>query len=382
MKDVVVYVDESGVFNANAEDIENSFYIIVAVVVDAEKRMEFEEEYLKAVKEVNQSDFMKSVTLFKKKNHLRYFSEIESLDFTYHAIIFDQRSRLINSGLNFKSVQYKYLHNLIYSRLIYSYNSLEFISDDYGDDKFKTQFAEYIKKNSTEKELFKTINIEFKSKDKVVQLADIIAGILKKYYFYGSNEVAYNLIKKKSITHIHFGKSNKINSELSDKRFKDKTSLIAIKNAEARIDTVTNSISKDILSFLILSFWSDPIKFVYAQEIKEYIDSINREQISIDSIRQEYIHNLRDLDFMIVSGNKGYKIPYSLDDYKTYANKIQNNMIPALRRLNSNLSTYSGVSNIPRYKLYKEMGRELLYKLIDVIEKDNSYDKNDKYKNE
>lgn len=77
----------------------------------------------------------------------------------------------------------------------------------------------------------------------------------------------------------------------------------------------------------------DPIKYVYSDELIEYLrDSIGC-KITKNNLFRRVVARIRDENVILASSGKGYKIPISIDDVVTYFNQTTTITGPMMERM-------------------------------------------------
>ena len=208
MSNRTIYIDETGSHGFTNLDDNNSFYIISAVEIKTEYLDSFKLEYDKIVNMHQDSNFLKSTTLKKlynnqsqRKKVIQIIESLVELNFKTYSIVIDKRNITESSGLMYREPFYKSLHKILYDNIFRHNNDIDFISDSFGDEDFQVSFKNYLSKQKNESplNLFNNINIKFVNKDKYVQIADWISGIIRSKLIGEEFGDFYESIREKEI---------------------------------------------------------------------------------------------------------------------------------------------------------------------------------------
>lgn len=375
MSSKTIFIDESGAHGFTDLDDSNSFYIISAVEILTDELEDFKAEFNEALKKHKFNEFLKSTTL-RKQYHKggsdkieSFFNDIVKLPFTTYTIALDKRNIKETSGMKYKEVLYKYPHKILYDRIIRFSDEIEFISDDYGSNEFKHSFKKYIFKSSniTQTKLFSNIKINFVNKDKYVQIADWVAGIIRSDLMKEEFGELYDIVASREVFLLNFPQKRRISSPKNIISVEQRDDF-AIQFAHEHVDQIKDKTTKSIMMFLMLNYWANPKQYHFAAAIINFLKESGGKEISEYTLRNTHIPNLRDQGFIIASSSEGYKIPDSLEDLKKYAHKISNNFCPAVKRLNKSIEAYCTYSHTPRKDAYSNMKEDILWEINEIIE--------------
>lgn len=121
----------------------------------------------------------------KRLDILNYL--IENLDFSIDVLVIDKdKLDKDEGGLRFKKTFYKYFQKVLIRKYNQVYSSYNIYLDKLGSDDFRTELVNFIDNNGTQRDLFnpdRTFELsDDKTDEKLVQLADIIAGSLGRLF--------------------------------------------------------------------------------------------------------------------------------------------------------------------------------------------------------
>jgi hypothetical protein len=350
----IAYIDESGNHDLDTSKSGSSgYFIVAAVIIDAPK----EEEFLQSAEILRIKHFqvaeIKSSNVRARNQHRRrieILNDIMSLDFKFYALAIDKAAIFKTSGLQYKRSFIKNLNGKLYGSLFQHYADIKVLADETGDIEFSKSLKTYVDDNHIP-DLFIESSFELLPSHSCVgiQIADFIAGTLAQVYEGKANHSltsAYlNLIRERSVGLDEWpikysprvSKNTGSNSQKYDETIKEyaanQAHIFLEKNrgnhdAEAKMQLC-------ILEYLLFeSHWNDARDYVPTHSLMSHLRESGYRKISEQLLRSNIIAKLRDSGVIISSSNKGYKIPRALSDLHDFANRIDAQVIPQLKRLN------------------------------------------------
>jgi len=179
----IIYIDESGGVKIGTNK-PSDLYIISAIVVDEDKKDDVEQTAKKNIG-LPQGGELKSSKIKNYKRRNMLIQNILALDiYSYNLVIVKDRIYR-NSGLAYSKSFYKYCHKMFYNKLNALYEHFHVVIDNYGDDEFKSEFLKYIQNQNY---LFHSTEIINSKENFMIQLADIIAGSIRRYFIDHKNK--------------------------------------------------------------------------------------------------------------------------------------------------------------------------------------------------
>lgn len=347
---ILGFADEWG---NNSFDFEkqDTHFIIASILLKEENDLSQIENTLEQIrKKYFQTGEIKSNKV--GSNHTRrmlILQEINKLEFSIFAVVVNKKE-LYSEGLTYKKSFYKFINNLLYKELFRTFPNIRLSVDEHGSNKFMAEFRRYVEKQHP-RTLFSEIEfVHDNSKQSIlIQLADFIAGTLG--FIYDENKkskYSQNFLKliEDKITYIsHFpyklSSSDFLNSKDIENTKFDKEILEAcfqrvfdfIERNESSDD---NQIVEQI-QFLRLLYWLQRSRYknsyISTKEIMQHMNYIRETQMNEEYFRSKIVGNLRDKGVVIASSNKGYKIPTSLSDVKSFINQGNRVIMPMLNRI-------------------------------------------------
>ena len=349
MDNQIAFIDE---FGNNGLDFEaegvSTYFIVTAIIIDKSKLDKFELIAEEVRKNNLQTGEMKSSNLKSNDNRrLKVLNELNEIDYHIFSVVIDKRE-LKGEGFNFKGPFYKFLHSLVDREIFSVFPDILVVADEHGGKDFKDGFIKYIQKRHIP-DLFNQSEFRFSNSksDLFVQVADIITGTLARCY--ESKKLSENRSKflsalRSKITEIRFWPPDyrpfAYNPEKDFVNYDPTISKLGMNLAEQFLTDKKNSkIPFEIdqctyLKYLLFSFKNiNPENYVPTHELINQIDSIRGSSISIHYFRSKIIAKLRDNGVLIVSSNKGYKLPASKHDLYDFVNYSNSYIQPMIDRL-------------------------------------------------
>jgi hypothetical protein len=341
------YIDESGGFGFDfSKSGTLAHYVVCAIVVHNSEIYALEEKVLELRKTFFSGSEMKSSSI--GSNHSRrgkILTELGKLQFSIIVLIADKEAIDKDSALAlFKRSFIKYLHECLYETMYCFYPKLSIVEDEHGSSEFQAGYKEYVKNHLPPKDLFNDYDFKFvnsKAND-IVQIADIIAGSINKYY---EDPLSPNVLRmfqdKIAGKRIDFPRTYeqfyRVRKEPSG--FDKQVYLTATKCASDYIEDNKKKDDEDIrlrvifLKLLLFRIQNIGAVFIHSQDLVENLNELSIKDITRSYLYRKIIAPLRDEGVLIASGPHGYKIPTSVKDISTYLNQTISVVGPMLSRI-------------------------------------------------
>ena len=332
----IIFVDESGDTNLPQSDIQPSFYTITAILIDGNKIDEYQNLAKKIVDSNASPGELKSSNIGTNlKRRQRILKEIYTSGFPFYTLVIDKRQIFKDSGLRYRPSFYKFLHRMFYSRLRKSLLSMEVIADFYGRTEFMQSFIDYIGTNGN---LFDTIQFAPSSQEALLQIADVIAGSIRRVYE-GEDPLDNLTILGYPALPIeewppNVAKFSEFSGDFEEARFDSLVRKVAVGVAR---DFVQKNIENtdqemrglaEVARFLLYNYHIDPTKYVLKKHIFKHL-----REVDIRINLRVILSKLRDHDLIICSTEKGVKIPYDSKDIHYWVDRVNSQVVPYLHRL-------------------------------------------------
>ena len=378
-KIVNVYIDEYGTPCLHTDKEGTIRYFIYAAVVIPGNQIETARKIHADILKNENLKYIKSSRISNDKNALgKYLSMITRLRDLEHyviALIVDKEQIDSDSGLSYKRVFIKYFHRILAQSLADCYSEIHVISDKTGNADFQASLESYMQnKAGLEPTLF--TNNTFKTADDIdeeplIQLADLYAGVLGRYYCGKFEEnhaqVIHDVIKSKlSIEWFPeesipmFAITSSFNSTFDRELFD-----LSVNSARKYLDNNQHDkVGCELIKYLIQEGFRRPTRHISSKEIKEYLTA-RKIEIGDPIVK---VSELRDKGVIIISpiGKKGYKFPTNEQEIAEFLNRLSSNIIPQLKRgyiINDVLARQS----CGKYNVLKSSEFNLLNRLSEIV---------------
>lgn len=305
----------------------------------------------------------------KRLDILNYL--IENLDFTIDVLVIDKdKLDKDEGGLRFKKTFYKYFQKVLIRKYNQVYSSYNIYLDKLGSDDFRTELVNFIDNNGTQRDLFnpdRTFELsDDKTDEKLVQLADIIAGSLGRLFCLSH----YNPESSKiyEILHTRMSVSYYPYLKISNKEIK-KTKTLSKEISQLNLESLKNylesskksedALKRRLLEYLYTNSKIDSERLVPSYELINFLKNFSK-TITEDKLRL-LIRDLRYEGLFIIShsGKPGYKLASNYSDIEQHFSHFMKYIIPMLNKikiLNQNIS-------------------QLSFNKINPLEKDNQFER-------
>ena len=347
------FVDEYGNPNLATEKDGVSQYFIVAIVLVCDSELS---SLRAALEEIRHRYFQKGEMKAKRLGRDRHrweklLTELASLNFHFHAYVANKTEVDRASGLQYKQSFYKNMFHRAYDIIVRAYPTLNVRADSYGRSSFMESFKKYIAKRqglSNQLTLFgdrKTFEFSDSRTEPLIQLADIIAGLLARAYEPGKQlENPEELIgilsgKMLSITEwpvkYRWAKPVTKPADKKDARIAQR----AVSLAEKFIDEHRMSPGEEeqarvaVLEHLLVEQRFGAGRAISTDELVDTLAARGITDKDKTWIRRQVIAPLRDQGLLITSSISGYKLPEGRADMLDFASHAYSVCIPMLNRL-------------------------------------------------
>ena len=200
---MLIFIDESGDVGFKTDSGSSSHFVIVLIIFD--DNLDAEETALK-IKRLKRKLGKSEKFEFKfnkcnKELRLAFLNVVKDCHFRIRATVF---SKNIINDKELRSSKNAFYNFALKNSLKYDDYSIEkarIVLDGSGDNSFKQNLINYLRAslNSKKKQVIKTLKIKDSKKDLLIQLADMIAGSIRKSYdLLAKDKNLYrNMIKKR-----------------------------------------------------------------------------------------------------------------------------------------------------------------------------------------
>lgn len=348
MNKKIAYVDEFG-NNSFEFETQGSHFIVAAIICQQDKIEQIENSINNIRKKHGfQTGEIKSSKVSKNyKRRIRILEDLVKLDFSIYAVIIDKRE-LYGQGFKFKKSFYKYLNNLLYKELFRTFPELELYVDENGGNDYMIEFKKYVfKHHNTNLFSGSEFDIKDSKNEKLIQLADFIAGTLGYIFdITKANEFSEdfkNIIEPKVSAINFFPKKysfEEIIESNTDFEFDPLIAEVSLKRINSFLEScIGNDQQKiDQINFLRLLLLFHRVyyksKYVLTNEIFKHLNQNRDSDLKNEYFRTKVVGNLRDQGIMISSSRNGYKIPTTRKDLESFVSHGNRIILPMLNRIN------------------------------------------------
>ncbi|MDP8268730.1 MAG: DUF3800 domain-containing protein [Candidatus Tenebribacter davisii] len=333
-----IFIDESGGTTINSFE---RFYVITAIIIDNH----LEDDISTAVSEywnsLSTKNTVKSSTIgsniTRRKQILSQIHQImNNYNINYYSMIIDKSSILENSPLNFKKVFYKYPHRLFYTKLLKNLYEYDVVIDKYGDELFMETSTKCFER---ELDCFKSHIFGSDENYSILHLSDIIAGSYRRYFEKKDSKDAIEIIGFPDIPFDVWPPVFLTNHQLSgNEKIDEQIASITLEAIQEFIET-NNEVESDsvrqqfiTLNHLLYEFYKNPNHSVYRTHLVNVLAD-NGFQINEQSLSNSILSNLRSKGIILMSTEKGIKIPVNIDDINEWLHRAESQIIPYLKKV-------------------------------------------------
>lgn len=343
------YIDESG--NADLETGKggaSEYFIVCAILISEDQKKTLSEEVEKIRKKYFQSGEMKSSGVGNNSNRrAKILNAICDLDFKFYALCINKERVLKDSGLQFKTSFLKYTNGKLYNLLFASFLDVHVVADEHGGEEFKASFKRYIEEHYKPDMFYRSqFDLVNSNSEVLVQLSDFIAGTISKAYekkVAGELREAYiKFIERKALSidewptkYQSYFPKDKTTEEFSQLIYQyalGKAELFIERNEENQ-DEETRLQVATLRHLVFHSRMVDKRGYVATAGLIRFLEGLGFNEVTSYAVRSKIIAPLRDLDVIVTSSYKGYKIPCDFTDMEEFVERVNSIVTPLLNRL-------------------------------------------------
>ncbi|MBI9060260.1 MAG: DUF3800 domain-containing protein [Labilibaculum sp.] len=336
-----IYVDESGTTNLVENQIQNDFYVISALLIAETDLDKYKQSADEIVAEFVGTGELKSSNVGGNINRrARILTAIKEADFRYYCLVVDKNSIWNDSGLRYKEVFYKFLHRMFYTRIKQSFMGLNIVIDNYGNSEFMESFKTYLFDFNN---LFNSVEFYPSTDIPLLQIADFIAGSVRRVYLKSDPISVLEIINYPSVPIEEwppsFSRDIDVDALADSEKFDEFIRQTAIDGAKYFIENNLGSEDEELnnqalaLRFLLFNYFEDSNKYIYRAEIAKYISIITDTVYTEPNVSAKLISKIRDAGILLVSTDKGIKIPHSNEDMINWIKRVDSQIVPYLKRV-------------------------------------------------
>lgn len=366
------YVDEAGGNSLPHEgDYNRDYYCICGIIVDEAEKYNAEMKAATIVSKHARTGELKSSKIGNNTDRrIRVLKDIRSAGFFFYALVVDKTKIYRDSGLRWSSSNYKFLHNMFYSRLRRGYFGIEVLADQFGGRGFMESFKKFMQSKSP---LFDKYSFLPSPEVPLLQISDVIAGTLRRVFLQKEDRSLLELAGYPScpieIWPPNVSEFNQLanNNEESyfDLIIRDHCLSQSRSFVEANIfsDDCSKRIQGQVVRYLLSHYYSHPEEYVYRSEIVKSINESENIDLSEQQLSTNVLAPIREAGIIICSTDKGVKIPYCKADISEWIQRVNSQVVPYLGRLeiarNDILKATGGKLDIIEPEKYLDLARYL-----------------------
>jgi hypothetical protein len=345
------FIDEYGNANLDTEKKDVSHFFIVAAVLAPEEDLRDLREGVEAVrKRFFQTGEMKSKSLGSNRQRwVTLLEELSELPFRFYGLAVDKNRLDPSSGYQWKGSFYKNLCGHAYGKLLRAHRELQVRADEYGRSEFMRSFAAYITREHQQslfqKDYFAFVN---GADEVLVQLADIIAGLLARVYDPSKRlpraEELLGVLHKKCLLldewppryRMVAGAAEPASASAPDDRIAvhsmEKAEQYVVEHGESSDEEQRARVA--VLERLLFERrFGDGSKAVATGALLDNLRARGIAEKGETWLRRAVIAPLRDREVLITSSALGYKLPMSKADMVAFVRHAESVCVPMLNRV-------------------------------------------------
>lgn len=348
---------------------DDRWYVSAAVIVDTEKV----ESISHALDDIS-NGFNSGAPLKSKKikvDHVRRFQLLErmlNLDYRYVALVVDKSKLTEAQGLHFKSSYYKNINRHFYDALgDVTSGTINVVVDTYGYGEFQASCVKYFNERS---DLFNSKRAVFEycadENNRLIQLADIIAGTLRYYFSLGDRAYCSkvrDLLRTPKEARIDVFPPEYDNPSIGSNEGTERDNDIrrAVLNKAAEFIRQHDDIDEDVLvrcQVEVLKRLMDAVSLdagsIYSEALRESVNRTLAKPISKEQFASDVIGRLRFAGIVIAGSHSGYRLAVKESDVEAYLRLNKTVIEPMLAKM-----------SVARSFFQSELG-------LDILENDNT----------
>jgi len=255
--------------------------------------------------------------------------------FPFYCLVVDKTEIWRDSGLEFSSSFYKFLHRMFYAPIRGTFIRTRVLADRHKHSEFMKSFKRYIGAN-----LFESFEFDPSPEVPLLQIADVIAGTVRRVFMNEDRRDLLNILGYSSATIEQWPPVSIRNTAASSpSEFDAVIAGIALRAAREYVEQHLHSDDEDdclrahAIRYLLRRFDQNPREYVHRAEITTYLEDAARRSLSLELLSTKVLANARDNGVMLASTDKGVKIPLDSHDLSAWMERTESQVAPYLRRV-------------------------------------------------
>lgn len=195
---MLVFIDESGDTGLKIEQGSSRYFVIVLVsfeeneeAIACDQRIQLLKRELKLPER-----FEFKFNKLRKDQRIKFFEAVLPYIFFYYGIVINKKpDKLYGDGFKIKESFYKYTCSLVFENAKPYLKDATIIIDGSGSREFKRQLTTYLRKK-VGTGVIRKVKIQLSHNNNLIQLADMVAGAIRRNYTSKSDKEIYRKIIK------------------------------------------------------------------------------------------------------------------------------------------------------------------------------------------
>lgn len=195
---MLVFIDESGDTGFKIEKGSSRYFVIVLVsfeeneeAIACDQRIQLLKRELKLPE-----SFEFKFNKLRKDQRIKFFEAVLPYTFFYYGIVINKKpDKLYGDGFKIKESFYKYTCSLVFENAKPYLKDATIIIDGSGSREFKRQLTTYLRKK-VGTSIIRKVKIQASHNNNLIQLADMVAGAIRRNYTSKSDKEIYRKITK------------------------------------------------------------------------------------------------------------------------------------------------------------------------------------------
>ena len=327
---------------SSEESTNISYYVICGLLIPDSKIEEATEMAATIVQKHAPGGELKSSQIGNNTGRReKILFDVAKYNFSPYCLVINKSRIWKDSGLRWKPSSYKFLHKLFYGRLKKAHIGIQVLADQYGRSEFMLSFQEYIKNESS---LFDTFNFSPSPEVPLLQIADVVAGSVRRVFENLEAETMLEILGYPSIPIEEWPPLSErapLRDTLPSTDY-DRTilSLALSKSLEFVEQYLCSDDERDLIlaeaiRYLLFRFNTNPTEYVYRAEIIRHIADSTGNIISETYLSTYVLAVARDYGVLIASTGTGVKIPSGVSDLQDWIDRTNSQVVPYLKRIES-----------------------------------------------
>lgn len=379
---VHIFIDEFGTPDLDTTKSGNEDFCIYAAVIVAKEDLDNATHIYDTIisEDFQQQGYIKSSHIPNDKigyaKTINALTRLKQLNHHVFALVIDKKHLIGHPGLSIKSIFIKFFQRILAEHFYENYDEFHIYADETGHPHFKHSLKTYMQDSvGLTPTLFSNNTFSYLNdkENKLIQLADLYAGTIGKYFCGRYDENRAKVIHDSIRTRLSIQwipsefTSFIIATDEFDNSFDNELFELSIKTATEYLEKKREDKNGcELIRYMLQEARYNPLRHISSKELKERL-KIKNIEIGDPIVK---VSELRSNGVILISpiGKKGYKFPTSEKEIADFYNRLSSNIIPQLKRgyiLNEVLAQRS----IGKYNILKDARFETLNTLSEIVNK-------------